>query len=168
MDQNLEVFSSASVVEHYVRLQGLQPCEAHLFNKYVTQGAEILDIGVGGGRTTPYLSTKARRYVGIDYAQAMIDACRRRFPELEFQCEDATDLRRFGDGSFDVVVYAFNGIDYIPTDQGRLRCLAEVRRVLRPGGRLIFSSHNARFMFLIPMLSGADPLRFVWRIARSI
>jgi ubiquinone/menaquinone biosynthesis C-methylase UbiE len=76
----------------------------------------------------------------------MVEACRRRFASLEFLCVDATDLRIFSDRRFDVVVFSFNGIDYIPTDEARARCLLEVARVLRPGGRFIFSSHNAKYI----------------------
>ena len=35
----------------------------------------ILDLGVGGGRTTPHLSSIAARYVGADYAAEMVARC---------------------------------------------------------------------------------------------
>lgn len=104
-------------------------------------GRRILDIGVGGGRTTPHLLEVSRDYVGIDYSARMIEACRKRFPSVAFRQCDARDLSAFDDGSFDLVMFSFNGIDYVG-HADRLRILGEVRRVLRDGGAFVFSSHN--------------------------
>ena len=56
------------LVELYANSSGLhQPVETYAFDRFVPQGgASILDIGVGGGRTTPYLAARGSRYVGID------------------------------------------------------------------------------------------------------
>lgn len=108
----------------------------------------ILDLGVGGGRTTPHLSQLASRYVGIDYAEEMIRVCRTKFPRLQFAVADASDLSGFEAGSFDAVIFSFNGLDHLCPDQKRQRCLQECHRVLKPGGVFIFSSHNPRALFV--------------------
>lgn len=105
------------------------------------RGKAILDLGVGCGRTTEYLLRLSRDYVGVDYAPAMSEHCRSRFPGVDFRCGDASDLAPFADGSFDVVVFSFNGIDHAPPAR-RLKILGEIRRVLRPRGLFIFSAHN--------------------------
>jgi SAM-dependent methyltransferase len=166
-DNNFNAFSSPEVVEFYANSSGLLPAEAYAFEKFVPQGAAILDIGVGCGRTTPYLAAKARRYVGIDYVKAMIDVCTIKFPEHFFCCADATQLTKFEDASFDVVVFSFNGIDAIPAKDARLRCFLEVYRVLKPGGRFIFSSHNAKMLLNLPSLDNAGICRKLWRVARA-
>ena len=66
-----------------------------LFETYLRRGMKILDVGVGGGRTTRYLAALASHYVGIDYAPAMISACREKFPDLEFCVGHADDLKEF-------------------------------------------------------------------------
>src|SRR5262245_106242 len=43
----------------------------------------VLDVGVGGGRTVPHLHALAGRYLGIDYAAAMVRRCRERFPSVD-------------------------------------------------------------------------------------
>ena len=68
---NLETYKDAKVVEYYKNGAGLRPCEAMLFERWLKNGMAMLDIGVGGGRTTPYLSQRASRYVGVDYSRAM-------------------------------------------------------------------------------------------------
>jgi SAM-dependent methyltransferase len=163
-----EVYNAPQVVAHYVNADGLQPCEIHTFDKFIPDGARVLDIGVGGGRTTPFLAGKASRYLGLDYANSMVEASQRRFPDVEFRCEDATKLDSISNASFDVVVFSFNGIDYVPTDEGRRNCFAEVFRVLVPGGKFIFSSHNAKVLGVWPTLDGVGPVKKGWRIMRAV
>lgn len=52
--------------------------------------------------------------------------------------KDATNLQKIEGTSFDIVVFSFNGIDSICSEQGRLISLREIYRVLRPGGYFIF------------------------------
>lgn len=167
-DSNHSAYSRPDVVQHYAKQYALQPGEAHLFEKYIPKNADILDIGVGGGRTTPFLSSTARRYVGIDYSEAMVAACRERFPLREFVVVDALDMSAFAAESFDVAIFSFNGIDALRTDASRLKCFAEICRVMRPGAVFIFSSHNARMLAVLPDLRGADLARRVWRCVRAI
>jgi SAM-dependent methyltransferase len=168
VDSNLAKYNSPEVVLFYETKTELQLCEKHLFDSYLKPSMTLLDMGVGGGRTTPYLSGIARRYIGADYSHAMVESCRRRFPDLEFRHCDATDMRQFLDGTFDAVVFSFNGIDYIRNDKGRACCLAETSRVLKPGGIFIFSSHNARALGIWPLLQGARGPQIPLRIVRSV
>jgi SAM-dependent methyltransferase len=148
---NLRAFDAADVVSDYQQVQSvLTPAEAAALGALINCGGRVLDLGVGTGRTAPALSTGATRYVGLDLAPNMIEAARHAFPGLEFLVADATDLSRFDDGAFDLVVFSYNGIDYLPTDADRLRCLGEVRRVLRNGGSFVFSSHNGRAVLRRP------------------
>jgi len=150
LDTNLQTYDREDVAAHYGSLEYLSPCERLLFETYISRGGAILDLGVGGGRTTPYLAEGAARYVGIDYADAMVKICRVKFPRLEFLVADAADLSMFGDESFDSVVFAFNGIDYLQPDQRRQACLRQIHRVLKPCGSVIFSSHNPRSVVARP------------------
>jgi SAM-dependent methyltransferase len=149
-DANLETWSKPEVASYYSSLTYLTPCEQLLFAEYLKPGIAILDLGVGGGRTTPYLSSLASRYVGADYSAEMISACRRKFPSLQFETLDAADLSVFPAFTFDAVVMAFNGIDNLIPDESRQKAWREMRRVLKPEGILIFSSHNMRSIFVRP------------------
>jgi SAM-dependent methyltransferase len=149
-ESNLQIYDAADVAAHYAALEYVSPCEKLLFDAFLKPGGALLDLGVGGGRTTAYLAGLASRYVGVDYAPKMVAACQHKFPRLEFRVADATDLSLFDDQSFDAVVMAFNGIDYVIPDEARCRCLREIRRVLKNEGVLIFSSHNPRAVFFRP------------------
>ena len=123
-DRNRDVYDSVAVAEVYATSfvrKGLLDAERRilaLLGDWV-YGKEILDIGVGGGRTAPQLHALASRYVGIDYAAAMVDRCRGLFPTLDFRCCDARDMKEFDSDSFDVAWFSFNGIDYV-SPEGRV------------------------------------------------
>ncbi len=141
---NPPTYDAPEVAAHYAGLEYLTAAERMLFEAYVRPDSAILDLGVGGGRTTPFLARRASRYIGVDNATAMVTTCREKFPGLEFVLGDAADLKSLAPASFDAVVFSFNGIDYVLPDESRKNCLEHIYRVLRPGGVLIFSSHNPR------------------------
>jgi SAM-dependent methyltransferase len=149
-ETNLDTWNKPEVASYYSALNYLTPCERLLFDEYLREGMEILDLGVGGGRTTPYLSSLASRYIGADYAAEMIATCRKKFPDLEFQTVDAADLSRFASANFDAVIMAYNGIDNLMPDESRHRAWREMHRVLKRNGVLIFSSHNTRAIWVRP------------------
>ena len=160
-------YDQPEVVEEFRQQTELSGCEDYVFDKYCARGGRVLDLGVGAGRTTPFLAARASRYVGLDFAPRMIEACRKRFPELDFVVGDAADLSAFADESFDVVVFSFNGIDYLPSDEARARCLRECRRVLAADGLLILSAHNARGILMRPQLKGVPVWKKMWRVVYS-
>jgi SAM-dependent methyltransferase len=163
--RNLETYRRPEVVSKYDQASELHEAETLLFDEYVKSGSEVLDLGVGAGRTTPHLARLASRYVGVDCSEAMIVRCREKFPDETFLKLDATDLSTLPSASFDVVVFSFNGIDTISTLERRRSCLLECARVLREGGTFIFSVHNARYLIFSPVLDGVGRARATFRIA---
>jgi SAM-dependent methyltransferase len=101
----------------------------------------VLDLGVGTGRTTGLLLETAASYVGLDLSPEMVARARRRHPGVDLRVGDASDLSAFADAAYDLVVFSFNGLDAL-SHPDRLRALGEMRRVVAPGGRVLFSSLN--------------------------
>jgi SAM-dependent methyltransferase len=101
----------------------------------------ILDIGVGPGRTVSMLRSLSSAYVAIDYLEPMVDVARRRHPFADIRLGDARNLSGFADASFALVVFSYNGIDSVG-HADRHSILAEVHRVLQPGGVFWFSTLN--------------------------
>ena len=106
----------------------------------IAPGERILEIGFGHGRTLERAAkaTAEARFAGIDHAEDMVAAVARRAHRLveagrlEVRAGDSSALP-WPDATFDGA-YAVHTI-YFWEDPGRH--LAEVRRVLRPGGRLV-------------------------------
>jgi len=106
---------------------------------------KMLDIGIGGGRTTAYFAALTKEYIGIDYSQEMIRTCQRKFKEypkkIIFARVDARNMTLFRDGEFDFVLFSFNGIDCVD-HADRIKILREINRVTKNRGYFLFSSHN--------------------------
>jgi SAM-dependent methyltransferase len=148
--RNLKVYDQPAVVSHYSALQYLTPCEEYLFDRFIQPGCAVLDLGVGGGRTTSFLGETASSYIGLDRSADMIRSCQRKFPQYRFEVGDACDLSVFADASFNAVIMAFNSFDYVLAAADREQCLRACYRLLKSGGVLIFSSHNPRSVLVRP------------------
>jgi ubiquinone/menaquinone biosynthesis C-methylase UbiE len=143
---NQKTYAANSIVQHYKNLNQLQPAEQMLLDRLQTiaNPIKMLDLGVGAGRTTKHFQPKVGQYIGIDNSPEMIAACRSRFPQLPpetFDTCDARDLSRYPDNSFDLLLFSFNGIDYVSNSDRHL-ILQELHRIGKPGSILFFSSHN--------------------------
>ena len=142
-DGNLNTYNSFNVINWYVDLNGITKVEEFLFesNANILTNATVLDVGVGGGRTTAYLLDKCAKYIGIDYSQGFVDVVKQKYPKANIQLADARDLIQFEDKKFDIVNFSFNGIDYVDLND-RKKILSEINRVLKPNGLFFFSTHN--------------------------
>jgi len=105
------------------------------------RGRPVLDLGVGGGRTTALLRLISSDYIGIDYTPELVELCRRRHPDADIRLGDARDLSDLPDGSRGLVLFSNNGIDAVDHD-GRGRVLSEAHRVLGTDGVLCYSTLN--------------------------
>ncbi|MBZ5508898.1 MAG: class I SAM-dependent methyltransferase [Acidobacteriia bacterium] len=135
-------YNNSEVVGHYQRASTLYPVETLLLSRLRDEikDSPILDVGVGGRRTTPHLLQISRSYVGIDFSVEMITAARQKFPGVDLRVCDARDMSMFQDGQFAAVFFLGGGIDDVsPAD--RLRILKEICRVLG-GGTFIMPGHN--------------------------
>jgi SAM-dependent methyltransferase len=107
------------------------------FARRFCAGADVLDAGCGTGYGAALLAESAGRVVGVDLDAEAIAYARRRYPgpNVEFVEADLLELE-LPDASFDAVC-SFETIEHV-TD--RERYLAQIRRVLRPGGVFIVST----------------------------
>jgi SAM-dependent methyltransferase len=144
---NQRVYQSGSVAEHYAGLSDLFPAERILLNRLEQSlpAMRMLDLGVGGGRTSVHFAHRVKSYLGLDYSASMIEGCRKRFPDppanVAFTVGDARSLTACADASFDLILFSYNGLDYVGHEDRHL-VFREMRRLLAPGGRLCFSTHN--------------------------
>ena len=142
---NRAVYFARGVHLYYLS-KSLMTVEAVCFQKYLPHilGRDVLDIGVGAGRTARHLAPLARRYEAIDYSPVMVRHLKKTMPEISVRQADFRDLRVFADDSFDFVLATANVIDAL-SHEDRLSALSEAHRVLRPGGVFAFSSHNIQY-----------------------
>jgi SAM-dependent methyltransferase len=139
---NKATYETKRVVNLY--LSGpIQPAELSILARYRNDywGKRVLDIGCGAGRTTEFLHSFDIEYTGVDYSESMVRHCSSRVPDAHCEQCDVRDMSRFGDESFDFVLFSNNGFDSL-THEDRLSALREINRVLATGGIFVFSTHN--------------------------
>ena len=100
-------------------------------NAVVQPGDRVLDSCCGTGDLTIAAARAGGRVTGVDFAERMLERARLKAPELEWVQGDALALP-FPDGSFDAATVGFGVRNLDDLERG----LAELRRVLRAGGRV--------------------------------
>jgi len=114
-------------------------------------GERVVDLGCAAGAVTHFLSGFGCQVVGVDSEQLAIETARSLFPGLEFAQADVAELP-FADASFDKAVAA-DLVEHL-SDESFARMLAEVHRVLVPGGTLSIYTPNPEH--LIERLKARD------------
>jgi ubiquinone/menaquinone biosynthesis C-methylase UbiE len=112
---------------------------AFLRRRWRGRAGALLDVGCGTGALTREIaeSFDFERAVGMDFVPDLIEAAQRCSPGLELVVARLPEIP-FPEASFDLVVAS--EVLYYLDAAGRERAAAEIRRVLRPGGHLLFST----------------------------
>ncbi len=101
---------------------------------------DAFDEAVGEVGLYPQLAAAARSVVGIDLSVSTLRRARARHPTLRATGADVCRLP-FGDETFDLV-FSNSTLDHMNSLRDAARGLAELRRVLRPGGQLVLTLDN--------------------------
>lgn len=121
----------------------------------IDDAASVLDFGCGCGRVTRYWSDFAGSVSGSDLNRDAVAWCRTNLPFATFAVNGLAPPLLFEDASFDLV-YALSVFTHL-TEQLQLAWRDELRRVLRPGGRLLITTHGRSYL---PRLDDGERERF--------
>lgn len=136
-----------TVAEDYASLLAdhlaTEPVQRHVLALFAEQvlsrgGGRVLDLGCGPGRLTGHLHGLGLDVEGLDLSPGMVAVAGRAHPDLPFVVGTATDLPH-ADASLAGVV-AFHSLIHLP-DDALDAAVAEVARVLRPGGTALVTFH---------------------------
>lgn len=136
-----------AIAAEYAEAQDRRPWNAYFerpgmiaFLPQDLRGREVLDAGCGPGFYTQWLAERGARVTAFDLNAEFVRRTRERVGEMArvLQADLAVPLEFAEDGSFDLVVCVL--VLHYLKDWGP--ALAEFHRVLRPGGRLVFSTHH--------------------------
>lgn len=141
MSRDISVEAYTQLADRYA---ALAPTKAH--NAYYDRpatlgllgevaGLEVLDCGTGTGEYAAALADKGAHVTGLDNCEAMLAHARRRAPAAAFLCASLDDALPFEDARFDAAVAGL-AFDYV-REWGPM--FAELYRVVRRGGRVVFS-----------------------------
>jgi GrpB-like predicted nucleotidyltransferase (UPF0157 family)/SAM-dependent methyltransferase len=103
------------------------------------EGLSVLDVGCAAGHLSALLAGRGADVLGVDASAGMVEVARRKFRDVaRFEVVDVSGPLPLPDGSIDVITASL--VLHYLKDWGPT--LAEFRRVLRPGGVLVFSVHH--------------------------
>ena len=133
LNSQLEYWNTAGTQKPFAH-----PVNLRRVRQWISDEGRILDFGCGYGRTLGELFDEGYdNLIGLDFSPAMIAAARARFPEIQFEEVHSLTVP-LPDASVDGVLL-FSVLTCIPTDEGQLALLRELRRVLNRGGLLYIS-----------------------------
>jgi len=138
---------------------------------YLAPGMALLDVCSGPGLIAAAAARRGANATGLDFSAEAVRIARRNYADIEFQEGDAQALP-FDDNRFDAVICGY-GIIHVPDPA---KVLSEMKRVLKPGGRmaasvwqapaedngfgLMFDAINAHADLSIPLPHGPDFFQF--------
>jgi len=128
----------------------------------VDSSTRVLDFGCGCGRVIRHVhAMTGARCHGSDYNPQLVDWCKQNLPFAQFDVNGALPPLPHANDQFDVI-YALSVFTHFPEELQRA-WMAELSRVLRPGGHLLMTTHGESFL---PYMSEED--RNIFRSGRLV
>lgn len=109
--------------------------------RYLKPGAKILDIGAGAGEYSLYFSRREYAVSALELTDSNMEAFRKKLTAedtVDLVQGNALDLSRYEDDYFDIVLL-LGPLYHLHSEADKLRCIAEAKRVCKPGGKLFFA-----------------------------
>ena len=127
--------------------EGLREADAHLLGEVA--GLDVLEVGCGAAQGARWLVGRGARVTALDVSMGQLRQARvldgRTGTQVPRLLQADAQSIPLADATYDVVLSAFGAIPFVADSAGVMR---ECARVLRPGGRLVFSvTHPLRWAF---------------------
>ncbi|MEM3394186.1 MAG: class I SAM-dependent methyltransferase, partial [Candidatus Methanomethylicia archaeon] len=141
-----EAFSVAQSKKTYSDKYFLLPSEKEFVNYLnLSMSNKILVLGCGEGREVIPLLKEGYEVIGLDFNEELIKSVKEKFPQYKnnFITGDVLNLSKiFSKETFDIVLFFYNGLDYLYPKENRKKALLGIFNVLKKEGFFVFSFHN--------------------------
>lgn len=164
--------SQEEEVKEFSRLVqfGLYNFEENFINKYLKLPSKILNIGCGAGREAIALYRKGFEVICFDFSENMVFEAQKNFKKYNIKINvfqmDATKMG-IKENHFDACIMFGQMLAWVPLRENRIGILMECKRILKPGGYLLFSTHSRKYKLKYRLyFSIINPLRIVKKILK--
>lgn len=141
IQKTYEIFNEDTRLNHSPAARVEFLTTVRYIERYLAPGSRLLDVGAGAGEYSLYFARKGYRVSALELAENNIRAFRQKLtPEdgVELVQGNAVDLGRWPEESFDGVLL-FGPLYHLHSENDRQKCIAEAKRVCKPGGKLFFA-----------------------------
>lgn len=142
---NVQSFSNVSYLAEKTTYSTalMKKGEKYLCLKHFKKNKSVLDVGCGLGRTTRALYERGfSKVYGVDISKDAVEYAKKHSPkQIKYKVGNMMSLN-YPDRSFDNIIISFNSIDYLTDTASRRKTFEEMFRLLKPGGILIYSTHD--------------------------
>ena len=135
-----------------------------IVERYLRPGMRILDLGAGAGEYSLYFAGQGYTVDALELADRNVQAFRAKLAAqaaagrplpVALRQGTALDLSAYPDASFDIVL-VLGPLYHLHSEADRQRCIAEAKRVCRPGGTLFFAFIGADMVHLTELMYDID------------
>ncbi len=138
IEQNLLVYNT--IAKHFSDTRQYVWQELKPFTQFVKPGDTVLDLGCGNGRLYQIFADLPISYIGIDQSEELLVIARKQFQKGKF-IHGSMLSTPLPDKSVDVI-FCIAALQHIPGRDFQVKVIEEMKRVLRPGGKIILSNWN--------------------------
>lgn len=140
--QSKQNWNEQKIIDNYCSKIHIQGGELKIIEilKNSSNFSSMLDIGVGGGRTTYHFSKLFKTYLGIDIADKYLDYLIEKYPDCNFEINNIIlfEIKE----KYDFILFSHNGIDCIYDINDYLLIINKMYNLCEINGFIAFSSHN--------------------------
>ena len=147
-----DYFASAEMVRGYdaqMAASALAAADVAFCEAAFPTPGRLVDLGCGTGRLAVHFAARGFDCVGVDLSDTMLTQARAnaaaRGVTVEWHRDNLVDLHELASASFDCAASLFSTLGMVRGAGHRAAAVAEVARLLRPGGRFVLHVHNRAF-----------------------
>lgn len=109
-----------------------------VFEKYLVNGAKIIDLGAGSGRTYSYYNKKGYEYTGIDFSKEMRNCAYKIHGEFPYIIDDMINLKAYFSNNSVDAVFAVYSLFHLPDDD-LIKLFRDIYDILKTNGIFLFT-----------------------------
>lgn len=159
IQENKQVYNA--IAGHFSNTRSLLWDDLLSLQHYAKKGDRILDVGCGNGRLYQMFANLSTDYTGMDQSEELLAKAQEKFPGAHFVVGNMAETFPFENESFDSL-YCIAAFHHLPTEELRIHALQEMKRVLKPGGKVIMTNWNAESNWAKKKLEIGD-----WRLGEE-